>query len=365
MSDGVLLTDLVDALGGEIVAVEGCDVAQLRVNQFRPLLTAASGDISFLANPRYRNDALATRATVVVVAPSDLGLWADRAQAPVCIATANPYLYFAKAAQWLQQRKERARGPASVHPTAVIGDGSSLGDEVAIGAYAVLGTGVSVGAGTRIHPHVVIGDDVRIGGECIIYPNVVVYAGCVIGDRTILHAGVVIGADGFGFAPGPDGFVKIPQVGRAILGDDVEIGANTAVDRGALEDTVVGRGVKLDNLIQIGHNVTIGEHTVIAAHAAVAGSAAIGNKVMVGGCAGIAGHTEVGDGVVIGPMSMVSRSVRQAGKYVGAFPLDDERSWQKNAAALRRLDELRQRVRKLEAALAEQRVEKEDADGRT
>jgi UDP-3-O-[3-hydroxymyristoyl] glucosamine N-acyltransferase len=213
-----------------------------------------------------------------------------------------------------------------------------------IGPKAVIGDDCDIGAG------VVIEEGVRIGMGSLIYPRVTLYKDVMIGDRAIIHSGAVIGADGFGFAPQADrSWAKIPQVGGVRIGNDVEIGANTTIDRGTLDDTLIGHGVKLDNQIQIAHNVSIGDHTAIAACVGIAGSASIGAYCQIGGAAGVLGHLQIADGTIIGPMSLVMSSIDQAGKYVGVYPLSAQSDWEKNAAALRRLPELRRQVQKLKS----------------
>ena len=340
----VRLGDLVEQLGGELIGDP-----QTRIERIQPLESAESGAISFLSNPRYAPALAESRASCVIVAPASRDAATARGAA---IVVDQPYLYFARLTRWWASRM-RAAAPAGVHPTAVVDPSARLGARVSVGPFSVIGAGASIGDDAVIGAHAAIGAGASIGAGTVLHPRVTLEFGCSIGARGIVHSGVVIGADGFGFAPHEGRWEKIEQLGAVRIGDDVEIGANTCIDRGALGDTVIDDGVKLDNLIQVGHNVQIGKHTAMAACVGIAGSAKIGAHCTVGGASGIAGHLEVADHVHIGPMSMVSRSIQQPGHYTGAFPIDDNASWIKNAAALRQLSALRDRVKALERRLAE------------
>lgn len=251
------------------------------------------------------------------------------------IVTDNPYLYFARLTQWWRQQFGRYPQPG-IHPSAVVDHAAQVHPRASVGALCVIGAGAIVGADT------------------VLMPRVTVSEGCAIGERCVLHSGVVIGADGFGFAPRADkSWEKIEQLGAVRIGDDVEIGANSCVDRGALDDTVIESGVKIDNLVQIGHNVRIGAHTAIAGNVGIAGSATIGAYCQIGGGAGILGHLSIADGVVISSCSTVTKSVSEPGLYTGFFPLDTNAEWEKNAVSLRQLHKLRERIRALE-----QRIDK-------
>lgn len=323
-----------------------------RVWRFRPLLTAGLGDAAFLAHPRYHDQLAATRASVVVLRDADAAHKAGLAC--TLIVTADPYLFFARAAAHMLRSARRAEVKVSeIHPSAVVDPSARIGDRVRIGPQVVIGRRVVVADGCDIGAGCVLADDVRIGADSLLHARVSVAHGCSIGARAIVHSGVVIGADGFGFAPQADGaWMKIPQVGNVVIGDDVEIGANTTIDRGTLEDTRIGHGVKLDNQIQIAHNVVIGDHTAIAACVGIAGSARIGAHCQIGGAAGILGHLSVADGTIIGPMSLVMSGIDTAGKYVGVYPLAAQADWEKSAAALRRLPELRRQVQQLRRSVA-------------
>lgn len=315
------LGEIVAALGGVLHG----DPA-LRIEGLAPLESAGPQHLSFLSNPRYRPQLEASKAGCVIVAPA----MRDAALARgACIVADDPYLYFAHSTQLWKRAHARPGGPA-VHPSAVIDPEAVLGEGVRIGPHCVVERGARIGAGTVLKARVHVAED------------------CTVGARCVLHPGVVIGADGFGFAPSPDGFVKIEQLGAVRIADDVEIGANTCIDRGALADTVVEEGVKIDNLVQIGHNCRIGRHTVISGCTGIAGSATIGARCMIGGAAMILGHLTIADGVSISAGSFVARSITRPGLYTGIFPIDDNASWEKNAATLKQLHTLRERLKALE-----------------
>ncbi|HSQ73702.1 MAG TPA: UDP-3-O-(3-hydroxymyristoyl)glucosamine N-acyltransferase, partial [Rubrivivax sp.] len=269
---------------------------------------------------------------------------AARGAAIVC---ADPYLAFARLTQWWAARCRRVP-VAGVHPSAVVEPGARIDATAAIGALAYVARGAQVGAGAVVGTHCHVGEDAVVGEATVLKPHVVLAEGCRIGARGLVHGGAVIGADGFGFAPTEGRWEKIEQLGSVVIGDDVEIGANTCIDRGALEDTVLEDGVKLDNLVQIGHNVRIGAHSAFAGCAGVAGSAHIGRHCTAGGGAMILGHLVIVDHVHITAATVVSRSIHKPGQYSGAFPFDDNASWEKNAATLRQLYTLRERLRALE-----------------
>lgn len=324
----VQLGQILDALGGELVG----GTRETMISRISPLETAEPGAISFLSNPRYEAQMAASQAACVVVAPA---MRAAAAARGACIVTANPYLYFAKLTQWWKAQKAGPK-PCGVHASAVVHDTAEIAPDAWIG------------------PHCVIGAGVKIGAQTVLHARVTVYDECEIGDRCYVHAGVVIGADGFGFANDGGQWVKIEQLGRVRIGNDVEIGANTCIDRGALDDTIIEDGVKLDNLVQIAHNVQVGAHSVIAGNAGVAGSARIGRGCSIGGAANILGHLTLADGTSISPTSMVTRSIHQPGLYTGIFPLQTNAQWEKNAASLKQLHALRERIQKLEKALQAQ-----------
>lgn len=335
----VTLGDIVAALGGEL---RGDPHTLIRT--VAPLDRAAPDAIAFLAQARLRSQLAATAAACVIVAPA----LADEAQARgAAIVTADPYRYFARLTQWWAART-RPAARVGVHPSAVVEEGALIGQSVYVGPGAVIESGTVIGDGAQIGAHSLIERGAHIGAGTRLAARVTVGFDCRIGARCILHSGVVLGADGFGFAPHAEGLEKIEQLGAVRIGDDVELGANTCVDRGALGDTVIEDGVKIDNLVQIGHNVHIGAHTAIAGCAGIAGSARIGRRCMIAGAACILGHLELADGVHVSVASVVTRSILKPGLYSGSFPIDENASWEKNAATLRQLHALRERLRALE-----------------
>jgi UDP-3-O-[3-hydroxymyristoyl] glucosamine N-acyltransferase len=319
------LGDLVDSLGGELHGPR-----ETPIDGLAPLESATPTQLSFLSNPRYQQQMAATRAACVIVSPAMRE--AAVARGPAIVAD-DPYLYFARVTQlWKAHGAPADAGPA-IHPAAVVDPQAVVDPTARIGPLCVVERGARIGAGTVLKSRVTVGE------------------GCTIGARCILHPGVVIGADGFGFAPNQGTWEKIEQLGAVRIGDDVDIGANTCIDRGALADTVIEDGVKLDNLIQVGHNVRIGRHTAIAGCAGIAGSATIGAHCTIGGRAGILGHLTIADHVHISSFTLVSRSIHKPGHYTGIFPIDDNADWEKNAASLKQLHSLRDRVRSLEKKL--------------
>lgn len=319
------------------------------IQRLAPLETAGPHDIAFVSNVRYRAQLASTRAACVIVSPA-LQVEAERRGA--CIVTGDPYLFFARLTQWWKVEHGVA-APVSVHASAQIDPSADVDASASIGAGAVVEAGAVIEAGAIIGAQCVIGAGARIGRDTRLYPRVTVYEGCHLGERCVVHSGAVIGADGFGFAPTPQGWVKIEQLGAVRIGNDVEIGANTCIDRGALDDTVIEDGVKLDNLVQIGHNVRVGVHTAMAGCVGVAGSARIGAQCTLGGGAIVLGHLSLADGVHVSAASVVTRSIHTPGQYTGMFPIDDNASWEKNAASLKQLNKLRERLKAVESALAQ------------
>jgi len=315
------LSSIVEALGGQLLGD-----ANLQIAGLAPLQTARADQISFLSHPRYQNQLATSQAGCVIVSPAFESFVVDRRAA---IVADDPYLYFARLTR-LWKREHRQQTGVRVHPSAVIDPLAQVADDAVIGPLCVIERGASVGPGSVLKSRVTLGED------------------CVVGARCLLHSGVVIGADGFGFALHQGQWEKIEQLGAVRIGDDVEIGANTCIDRGALDDTVIEDGVKLDNLIQIGHNVHIGKHTAMAGCVGVAGSARIGAHCTVGGGAIVLGHLTVADHVHISAASVVTRSIAQPGQYTGMFPLDSNANWEKNAASLKQLSRLRDRIKALE-----------------
>lgn len=329
------LQELAKKVGGEIIGS-----GSVRLTGVATLHHAQPDRISFLANPNYRRHLADTRAGAVILRKDD----ADLCPVPVLVSD-NPYLTYAKVAALLYPEERPAAG---VHPSAVIADDATLEAGVWIGPLAVVEPGVHIGAGATVGPGCVIGRGTRIGAESRLIANVTVLHECVIGQRALFHPGVVIGADGFGIANDRGVWIKVPQVGRVVIGDDVELGANTTVDRGAIEDTIIHDGVKIDNQVQIAHNVQIGAHTAIAGCAGVAGSAKIGAHCAIAGGVGIAGHLEIVDGVQVTAMALVTKSITKPGVYSSGTPLQPNREWHKNFARFRKLDEMARRLRALE-----------------
>jgi UDP-3-O-[3-hydroxymyristoyl] glucosamine N-acyltransferase len=322
------LGQIVDALGGRL---EGGS-SDTTITRIAPLDIAGPGDLSFLSNPRYQQQLAASQAACVIVAPA---LQDAALQRGACIVADNPYVYFARATQLWRQHMVPA-GPGGVHASAVVDPSAQIDPTATIGPLCVIERGAHIGAGTVLRSRVTVGENCHIGAQCIV------------------HAGVVIGADGFGFASEKGQWVKIEQLGAVRIGNQVEIGANTCIDRGALADTVIEDGVKLDNLIQIGHNVHIGQHSAMAGCVGVAGSATIGAHCTVGGGAIVLGHLELADNVHISAATVVTRSLTRPGQYTGMFPIDDNARWEKNAATLKQLHSLRDRIKVLEQALKAQ-----------
>ncbi|HLZ96640.1 MAG TPA: UDP-3-O-(3-hydroxymyristoyl)glucosamine N-acyltransferase [Steroidobacteraceae bacterium] len=301
----------------------------LRVSQVATLAQAKDGSLSFLANSRYRKHLGGTHATAVVVAPGD----ADAC--PVAaLVDSNPYLAYAHIATLMYPSSSATPG---VHPSAAVAPEASIAPCASVGPMCVIEAGAVVGQRVRIGPGCTILAGAHVGADTQLMPRVTLYPAVSVGMRCILHSGVVIGADGFGFAPDFGTWVKVPQVGSVRIGDDVEIGANTTIDRGAIGDTIVENGVKLDNQIQVGHNVIIGAHTAIAACTGISGSTVIGQRCLVGGMVGFAGHLTIADDVTITGCSLVSASIREAGSYSSGMPTVETRLWRRMVANLRRL----------------------------
>jgi UDP-3-O-[3-hydroxymyristoyl] glucosamine N-acyltransferase len=306
----------------------------LVVNRVATLSHAGPGALSFLANPRYRKQMESTRATAVLVAEEN----AAGCPAAVLIDP-NPYLAYARIAELLHpQTQTQAQATAGIHPSAVVSDGARIAPSAAVGPLAVIEAEAEIGERAFVGAGCIVQRGARIGADTRLIARVTVYPGVRIGQRCILHAGAVVGADGFGFAPDAGTWVKVPQVGSVQIGDDVEIGANTTIDRGAIDDTVVEHGVKLDNLIQVGHNVTIGAHTVVAGCTGISGSTSIGRRCMIGGGVGFAGHLTIADDVVVTGYSLVTASLKEAGSYSSGMPAVETRLWRRLVAHLRRLD---------------------------
>jgi UDP-3-O-[3-hydroxymyristoyl] glucosamine N-acyltransferase len=332
------LAQIVERFGGEILGDP-----QTPISQIATLESAGARHISFLTHSKYRKQLAATRAGAVILGRADSGL----TQLPRIICD-DPYVYLAKVSTLFNPPQAATPG---VHKTAVVERGTTVPASVSIGAGAYVGRRVKLGRGVVIGAGCHLGDGVEIGAASRLHPRVTIYPGCRLGERALVHSGAVIGADGFGLAREDDAWRKIPQIGRVVIGNDVEIGANTCIDRGTLDDTVIEDGVKLDNLIQIGHNVHIGAHTAIAGCTGISGSTRIGKHCMIGGGVGIVGHLDIADRAVILAAAVVTRSIRKVGTY-GGHPAEDSRRWTRSMAHLRQLDALRERIRHIEQQLS-------------
>jgi UDP-3-O-[3-hydroxymyristoyl] glucosamine N-acyltransferase len=313
--------------------------------------SAVLGEVSFIANEKYLRYLSLTSASLVIVHHSvDVSLYAgDRS----FLKVSDPYTAFVFVLQKFARPRTLAR--PGVAPTAVLGEGVWLGEGVAVGEHAVIGDRSSIGAGTVIAPNTVIMHDVKIGERCTVFPQVTIYDGTLIGDRVVIHAGSVIGADGFGFAPQPDGsYVKIPQMGIVEIGDDAEIGANATIDRATMGSTVIAKGVKVDNLVQVAHNCRIGEHTVIAAQAGISGSTIMGRGCMIGGQAGFAGHLELADRTHVAAQAGVSKSFLEPGTAIRGYPAQPMREQLRHEAMLRHLGSMKEKIDRIDRELKEQ-----------
>jgi UDP-3-O-[3-hydroxymyristoyl] glucosamine N-acyltransferase len=334
----VILRDLAERLGCELRGDGGIEVVRVA-----GIDAAGPGDITFVSSARYVARLATTRASAVIVSPE------LRTEIP-SLLTRNPYLAFARAVAVLHPLP-RPRG--GIHPSAVVDPSAVLGEGVHVGALSVVGPGVRVGARTVLHPHVVLYPDVGIGDDCVLHSGVQVREGCRLGHRVVVQNGAIIGSDGFGFAKDDGGrYQKIPQVGVVVIEDDVEIGAATAIDRSALEETRIGRGVKIDNLVQIGHSVRIGSDTVLAGQVGIAGSTAVGRNVTLAGQVGVAGHLTIGDGVIATAQTGIPNDVAP-GSLISGYPAIENRAWLKSSAVFAKLPELQKRLRELERRIEE------------
>lgn len=319
---------IANVIGGR---VEGNKDA--KVHTFAKIEEGTEGAISFLSNPKYTHYLYNTKSSIVIV-NEDLELEKDVDS--TLIRVKNAYESIAKLLQIYEASKPKKTGVA---PQAYIAPSAKLGNNCYVGPFAYVGEGAEIGDGCQIYPHAVIGDNVKVGTNCIFYPNTTIYQGCKIGNNVTIHAGSVIGADGFGFAPGADGYDKIPQIGIVVIEDNVEIGANTCVDRSTMGATVIHKGVKLDNLVQVAHNVEIGENTVMSAQVGIAGSTKVGSWCMFGGQVGLAGHITIGDKTFLGAQSGVPGSLKGGEELIGTPPMNP-RAYFKSQAIFRRLPDM-------------------------
>ena len=332
---------IAEYVGGQ---VEGS--ADVTVNTFSKIEEGKAGALSFLSNPKYTHYLYETQSSVVLV-NADLQL--ERPVSATLIRVPNAYESIAKLLQLYESMKPRKSG---IDPLAVVASSAKIGEGCYIGAFAVICEGAEIGAGCQIYPHAYIGEGVSMGDNCIVYPNTVIYHGCRIGNRVTLHAGSVIGADGFGFAPGANGYDKIPQIGIVTIEDDVEIGANSCVDRSTMGSTYVRKGVKLDNLVQIAHNTDIGSNTVMSAQVGVAGSTKVGQWCMFGGQVGIAGHITIGDKVILGAQSGAPGSIESNQTLIGTPP-QPQMAFFRQVALERRLPEMMKQLAQLQKEINE------------
>ena len=324
MAKTITSGDLVKKLGGELIGDPN-----LLINSVASLESAHHNSISFFNNPKYSDLLKNTKAAVVIINRVDLP---DRSGTSIVID--NPYLYFAKVSQLLNPSKTLKK---EIHKSAIIHPSCKLGQDVYIGPNVVIEENVSLGDDVVIHAGSIVESDSAIGNASVIHPHVVIKANTIIGKNCILYAGCIIGSDGFGYAKDDSKWLAIPQIGRVILGDNVDIGSNSTIDRGALDDTIISSGVKIDNLVQIGHNCLIGENTIIAGCVGIAGSAKIGKNCAIGGAAMILGHLSITDNVTISPGSMITRSIKTSGTYTALMPFQDHETWLKTAAKIKRL----------------------------
>lgn len=336
---------IASVIGGKI---EGDKDAKVRT--FAKIEEGVEGAISFLSNPKYTHYIYDTKSSVVIV-NEDVEL--EGTVAPTLIRVKNAYESIAQLLQIYEASKPKK---TCVSPQAYISPTAKVGKDCYVGPFACIGEGTVIGDGCQIYPHAVVGDNVKMGNGCILYPNTTVYQGCKIGNNVTLHAGSVIGADGFGFAPNADGYDKIPQIGIVTIEDNVEIGANTCVDRSTMGSTVIRKGVKLDNLVQVAHNVEIGENTVMSAQVGIAGSTKVGSWCMFGGQVGIAGHITIGDKTFLGAQSGVPGSLKGGEELIGTPPMNP-RNYFKSQAIFRRLPDMYKELEALKKTIEELKSE--------
>jgi len=332
---------IAELIGGR---VEGNENAA--VHTFAKIEEGQEGAISFLSNPKYTHYLYDTQSTIVLV-NDDLQL--EHPVSATLIRVKNAYEAVAQLLQFYERMKPRKSG---IDPLASVAPTATIGRDVYIGAFAVVGDGTTIGDGTQVYPHTVIGDGVSVGSGCLFYPNVTIYQGCRIGNNVTIHAGSVIGADGFGFAPNAEGYDKIPQIGIVIIEDNVEIGANTCVDRSTMGATIIHRGVKLDNLIQVAHNCEVGENTVMSAQVGMAGSTKIGQWCMVGGQAGFAGHIQVADKTFVGAQCGVISNTRGNEQLIGS-PAMEPKQFFRSMAVMKRLPDMYRELNDLKKQVEE------------
>ena len=339
------LKEIADCIDGDVIGDGSIQITGLaKIQEAKP------GDLTFLANKKYTKFVATTNASAIIIGREFHGV-CKRAH----IICENPYYSFLRAVELFVPRKECF--DTGIHPSAVVDESARLGDNILIGALAIISKNVSIGANVQIHPGTVIYPEVIIGDDVVIYGNVTIRERVEIGNRVIIHCGVVIGSDGFGFVEKEGKYIKLPQTGKVIIGDDVEIGANTTIDRATLGATVISRGTKLDNLIQIAHNVEIGEDTVIAAQAGISGSTIVGKQAKIGGQAGFVGHIKIGDQSIVGAKAGVSKDV-PPGVFVTGYPAREITTYHRSTASLYKLPELMKKIKNMENELAQLRSKK-------
>jgi UDP-3-O-[3-hydroxymyristoyl] glucosamine N-acyltransferase len=324
MGQTITSGDLIKELGGELIGD-----SNILINSVASLESANKNSVSFFNNPKYLSLLNNTKAALVILNKESCALYSGAR-----IVVENPYLYFAKVSRFLNPIKILTK---EIHKSAIIHPSCTLGKDIYIGPNVIIEENVSIADGVSLHAGVIIESDTVIGDNSIIHPNVVIKKSTVIGKNCTLYAGAVIGSDGFGYAKDSDKWLSIPQIGKVLVGDNVDIGSNSTIDRGALDDTIISGGVKIDNLVQIGHNCIIGENTIIAGCVGIAGSAKIGKNCAIGGAAMILGHLSITDNVTISPGSMITRSIKNPGTYTALMPFQDHEAWLKTAAKIRRL----------------------------
>jgi len=345
----LLLFDVMQLLGVRSDAQLVGDPSTV-IDRLSPLESAGPQDLAFLSNPRYTAQLASSKAACVIVSTAMRQPAVERG---CSIVASEPYYCFALVTQLWKQRHPGLSDLSAghIHPTAFIDPAASIAVTASVGAFACVEAGAVIADGVNIGSHCSIGHGAHVGADSHLSPHVTVMHGCFIGERCVLHSGAVIGADGFGFAPHAGQWVKLEQLGKVVIGNDVEIGANSCIDRGALDDTIVGDGVKLDNLVQIGHNVRIGNHSALAGCVGIAGSTTIGAHCTFGGGAIVLGHLTLADQVHVSAATTVTRSITQPGQYTGLYPTGSHADWEKNAATLKSLHALRERLRLLEKAM--------------
>ena len=324
MGQSITSGDLIKQLGGELIGD-----SNILINSVASLESANKNSVSFFNSSKYLDLLKNTKAALVILNRESCSLHAG-----ACIVSDNPYLYFAKISRLLNPIKILKK---EIHKSAIIHSTCKLGKDIYIGPNVIIEENVSISDGVTVHAGAILESDNIIGDNSTIHPNVVIKTNTVIGKNCTLYAGAVIGSDGFGYAKDNDKWLAIPQIGKVVLGDNVDVGSNSTIDRGALDDTIISSGVKIDNLVQIGHNCIIGENTIIAGCVGIAGSAKIGKNCAIGGAAMILGHLSITDNVTISPGSMITRSIKNPGTYTALMPFQDHEAWLKTAAKIRRL----------------------------